>query len=49
MNADKFVDTILKNQSADKAKTLFDKIEAGEYSVSPAKLESLVAFMDNNG
>lgn len=49
VNADKFVDTILKNQSADKAKTLFAKIESGEYSVSPAKLEALVSFMDNNG
>lgn len=48
INGDKFVDTVINNNNVEKAKTLFEKIEAGEYSVSDAKLNALVSFIDSN-
>ena len=48
INGDKFVDTVIKNGDVEKAKTLLEKVEAGEYSLSPKKLETLVAFIDSN-
>lgn len=48
INGDKFVDTVIKNGSVEKAKTLLEKVEAGEYSLSPKKLETLVSFIDSN-
>lgn len=47
-NGDKFVDTVIKNGDTEKAKTLLDKVEAWEYSLSSKKLEALVSFIDGN-
>lgn len=47
-NGDKFVDIVLKNWDSAKAKTLLDKVESGEYTLSQAKLEALVSFIDSN-
>ena len=48
INGDKFVDTILDSWNLEKAKTLLEKVEAGEYSLSSKKLETLVSFIDSN-
>ena len=47
-NGDKFVDVVMKNGDVTKAKTLLEKVESGEYSLSEKKLEALVSFIDSN-
>lgn len=48
MNGDKFVDIILKDGNVEKAKTLLDKAQSGEYVLSDKKLDALVTFIDSN-
>ena len=48
VNGDRYVDTILKDGKVDKAKTLLEKAESGEYVLSKDKLEALVAFIDSH-
>lgn len=47
-NGDRFVDTVIKNGDTEKAKTLLDKVEAWEYSLSQNKLEALYSFIGSN-
>ena len=47
-NGDKFVDTVIKNEDVEKAKTLQEKVSNWEYSLSPKKAEALVDFIDSN-
>ena len=47
-NGDRFVDTVIKNWDTEKAKTLLDKVEAWEYSLSQNKLEALYSFIGSN-